>query len=213
MAVVVYFWSRLWPFGRGEEHRAKTVALWSRVAVAFAPAALLGFLFHDAIESRLMYSVPVAVALVAGGVVLIALEYRGHVATFESVHDVSFRTAFGIGMLQCLALFPGTSRSAATIIGAMLLGAGRAAAAEFSFFLAVPTMIGASTLTLVKHGVGFTGQQWALLALGSAVSFATAYAAIAFLMRYIQRHSFTGFGVYRIVLGGIVLLAYFVYGW
>jgi undecaprenyl-diphosphatase len=211
-AVVVYFWSKLWPFGRGEEHRSKTMALWFRVAVAFVPAAAMGFLLHDLITSYLMYSLPVAIALIVGGVVLIALEQRHHDAAFDSVHDLSFRTAFGIGVIQCLALFPGTSRSAATIIGAMLLGAGRSAAAEFSFFLAVPTMLGASTLTIVKEGLGFTPQQWGLIALGSVVSFITAYAAIAFLMRYIQRNSFTGFGIYRIVLGGIVLLAYFVYG-
>lgn len=212
-AVVVYFWGKLWPFGQGDEHRTKTIGLWLRVALAFVPAAILGFLLHDFIETRLMHSVPVAIALVAGGVLLIALESLRHNATFESVHDISFPTALGIGCLQCLALFPGTSRSAATIIGAMLLGTGRAAAAEFSFFLAIPTMLGASTLTMVKHGLSFTAQQWVLLALGGVVSFATAYAAVAFLMRYIQRHSFSGFGVYRIVLGGIVLLTYFVYGW
>ena len=107
-AVVVYFWGTLWPFGRGEDHRAKTIGLWLKVAAAFAPAAVLGFLLHDTIESRLMYSLPVAIALVVGGALLIALERRHREAKFETVHDIGFAPAVGIGVIQCLALFPVT---------------------------------------------------------------------------------------------------------
>lgn len=212
LAVVIYFSKKIWPFGNGEEHRRTTLRIWFNVVAAFVPAAVAGSLFHHTIESYLLFPVPVAIALVAGGMLLIAIERRGHTAKFETVQSLPLATAVAVGMVQCLALFPGTSRSAATIIGAMLLGASRAAAAEFSFFLAVPTMLGASALTIAKNGLGFTPGEWGLIALGSVVSFLTAYGAIAFLMRYIQRHKFTGFGVYRIVLGGIVLLVYLVKG-
>ena len=155
-------------------------------------------------------AIPVAIALVVGGIILILLERRKKESRYTDVPEVPIKTALGIGLFQCLAFFPGTSRSAATIIGAMLLGMNRAAAAEFSFFLAIPTMFAAAALTILESGLGFSAQEWGLLALGSAISFLTAYASVAFLMRYIQRHDFTVFGIYRIVLGGIVLLARFV---
>ena len=217
LSVVLYFWSMLWPFRRSTTPGAvqvgplpiawdaRTMLLWCKVVAGFLPAAVLGFLFDDLIEGYLLYPLPVAIMLVVGGIVLIVIEWRGMGGRVETVHDIGFGTAVLIGFFQCLAMVPGTSRSAATIIGAMLLGLKRPAAAEFSFFLAIPTMMGAFTLSLLKHGVGFTPHQWAVLALGSVVSFIVAYASIAFLMRYIQRHSFAVFGWYRVVLGAIVL--------
>ncbi|GMU91481.1 MAG: undecaprenyl-diphosphatase [Candidatus Hydrogenedentota bacterium] len=209
MAVALYFRKKLWPFGGDEPHRVKTINLWFNIAVAVVPAVVLGLMFDEVIESALFWNVPVAIALVAGGIILIAIESRRHSIRFESVHELGFMTALYIGFFQCLAMIPGTSRSAATIIGAMLLGASRTAAAEFSFFLAIPTMFGASLLTVFKSGFAFTAQEWAVIGLGSIVSFATAYLSVAFLMRYIQRHDFKAFGWYRIALGAAVLIAHF----
>ncbi|MCP4644805.1 MAG: undecaprenyl-diphosphatase, partial [bacterium] len=144
-----------------------------------------------------------------GGLVFIVLEKRPVTMHCETVHDIGFGRAIAIGLFQCLAMIPGTSRSGATIIGGMAVGASRAAAAEFSFFLAIPTMLGATVYTLVKIGVAFTPVQWAAIVVGSVVSFGVAYGAIAFLMRLLKRHTFIPFGWYRIVLGAIVL-AYFL---
>ena len=205
LAVVLYFWRELWPFGQ-QSDRAATIILWAKIAVAFLPAAVLGALLADAIETRLFNSVTVAVALIAGGAVLIALEQRRHRQALASVHAIGYRMALYIGCFQCLAMVPGTSRSAATIIGAMVLGASRPAAAEFSFFLAIPTMLGATAFTLMKSGLQFNGHQWGLLGVGSVVSFLVAYAVIAAFMRWIRTRSFAAFGYYRIALGALVLL-------
>jgi undecaprenyl-diphosphatase len=205
LSVMVYFWKTLWPWAHAQGPAA-AVQVWLRVGVAFVPALVLGLLLDDLIESYLLFPVPVAIALLLGGVVLIWMERRPREARFQQITEIGFGLAFAIGLIQCLALFPGTSRAAATIIGALLLGSSRAVAAEFSFFLAVPTLGGAAVLMLLKHGVGFTREQWGLLLVGSVVSFITAYAAIAWLMRFIQTHRFTVFGWYRIALGLLVLL-------
>jgi len=210
-SVVLYFWKDLWPF-QSREKFGETFRLGILIVVAFLPAAVLGFLFDDYIEEHLMNELTVALALAVGGFVLIGLEMRGPNARIETVHEIGYATAFMIGCFQCLAMVPGTSRSAATIIGGMALGASRSAAAEFSFFLAIPTMLGATALTLLKHGLSFTSEQWVLIAVGSAVSFLVAYASIAFLMGFIKRHSFVPFGVYRIILGALVLAIYFLAG-
>ena len=210
VAVVAYFWGRIWPFSQPVEQRNATIKMWLFICAAFVPAAVLGKLFKKVIEAKLFYDVPIALALVIGGIVLIAIERRKHAERYATVAEIPLAVAVCIGVFQCLAFFPGTSRSAATIIGALMLGAGRAAAAEFSFFLAIPTMFAVAAVNLHEYGLAFSGQEWALLAIGSAMSFATAYGSVAFLMRYIQRHNFSVFGVYRIILGGIVLIAYFV---
>jgi undecaprenyl-diphosphatase len=207
LAVVLYFWKDLWPFGNKHGFN-ETILLWLRIGLAFAPAVVFGVLFDDYIEEKLFNPITVAIALVVGGVVLIVVERRKHTATIPTVHEIGWGTAFLIGLFQCLAMIPGTSRSAATIIGGLLLGASRPAAAEFSFFLAVPTMLGACVYTLLKHGLSFTPQEWGLVAVGSVVSFTVAYAVIAFLMRFIKRHTFIGFGWYRIALGLLVLLLF-----
>lgn len=207
LAVVVYFWNRLWPFTRDTEQRRLRFSLWFKVCVAFVPAAIAGLLFDDYIESKLLSELPVAIALVFGGIAFIVLERLPLSHRFAHAEDIGWRTALGIGALQCLALFPGVSRSGASILGAMILGASRPAAAEFSFFLAIPTMAGAWALTVLKSGLTFTVTEWTALAVGSVVSFVVAYAVIAFLMRFVQQHRFTVFGYYRIILGGLVLVA------
>jgi undecaprenyl-diphosphatase len=212
LAVMVYFFRDLWPFGKGKESFRDTVSLWSKIVVAFLPAAVLGLLLHDAIKALLFHKIPVAIALVIGGILIVLIERIPRVVTVESRQELGYGKAFAIGCLQCLALIPGTSRSAATIIGAMALGTSRAVAAEFSFFLAIPTMLGAFTVEMASAGVAFTARQWALVALGSVVSFTVAYAVVALLMRYIKRHDFQVFGYYRIALGGLLLAWYLLSG-
>ncbi|GMW00036.1 MAG: undecaprenyl-diphosphatase [Candidatus Hydrogenedentota bacterium] len=211
LSVVVYFWSRLWPFAKPPQERRAVFDVWLKVIVAVIPAGVLGLLFDDLIESYLLWEVPVAAALIAGGAALLYIESMSKSPTHTSIADLRYATALKIGLFQCLAMWPGMSRSASTIIGAMLLGASRPVAAEFSFFLAIPTMVGATMLTIVKKGGGFTPHEWSVLAVGCVVSFLVAYASIAFLMAYIQKHDFRIFGWYRIVLGIVVVCVYLLY--
>lgn len=204
LSVCLYFSHQLWPIRDGKLDR-DTISLWSKVVVAFLPAAVLGFLFNDYIET-LFDNTVVAISLIVGGLILIAIERRNHEASATSIKELSYKQAVGIGLIQCLAMIPGTSRSGATIVGGLLLGASRAVAAEFSFFLAIPTMLGATSYTLYKSGLSFSGHQWSLIALGSVVSFLVAYGVIAFLMAFIKKHSFSAFGIYRIILGVVVLI-------
>jgi len=204
MAVCLYFWAELWPLKAGKLD-GRIMSLWARVIAAFMPAAVLGFLLDDWL-GNFFQNFTVAVALILGGIVIILVERRTHQGQTESVHDLTFKQAIAIGFFQCVAMIPGTSRSGATIVGGLLLGANRAVAAEFSFFLAIPTMVGATTYKMYKNGLDFTGHQWNLLAIGSIVSFFVAYGVVAFLMAYIKKHSFTIFGIYRIILGIVVLL-------
>lgn len=210
LSVVVYFWNDLWPFQQTADERRKKFVLWSKIVLAVLPAVFFGVMLNDVIEGYLAFPVPVALALFIGGVVLILAERRSEQGPITDVQDISYPAALFIGLFQCLAMVPGTSRSAATIIGAMLLGARRPIAAEFSFFLAIPTMLGAAVYKTLDYGLAFTAEQWGLLAVGSAVSFLIAYASIAFLMRFIQNHRFTVFGVYRMILACIVLLYFYV---
>lgn len=209
LSVMVYFWKDLWPFmGDPFETRGRFV-LWAKIVAAFLPAAVMGALFDDWIEEKLFNPITVAVALLVGGVILILLERRKAAGRVPTARAMTFTTAIAIGTIQCIAMIPGTSRSAATIIGAMALGASRTAAAEFSFFLAIPTMAGATALTVFKRGVAFTGEQWLVLGVGCVVSFLVAYAVIAVLMNYIRRHDFRPFAYYRIALA-VAVLAYFL---
>ena len=205
-AVVLYFWRDLWPWSTSGQKRIDMYRMWLKIGVAFAPAVVLGLAFADTLDRYLLAPLPVGIALLAGGIVLIAVEKIGHREKVSSVADFTFKMAFIIGLFQCLAMFPGTSRSAATIIGALLLGASRPAAAEFSFFLAIPTMAGATGLTIVKKGLAFTPSEWSLLAVGSVVSFGVAYFVIGAFMSYVKRKNFTIFGYYRIALAGAVFL-------
>ena len=209
LSVVLYFWKDLWPFVRDRQESLARITLWMKIVCGFIPAAVLGALLDKWIKAKLFNPTTVGLALLIGGVILIALEWRQRSPKIALARDITFGTAFMIGLFQCLAMIPGTSRSAATIIGAMMLGASRVAAAEFSFFLAIPTMFGAMAFTLLKHGLSFTTEQWLVVAVGSVVSFLVAYAVIAMFMNYIRRHDFKPFGYYRIALGAVVL-AYFL---
>ncbi len=206
LAVVFYFFRRLFPWSGGPEDRRAVRNLWGRAGVAVLPAAALALAFGDWIETHLFQPWIVALALVAGGVALIVLERRHRPPRVTALPDLTWPVALGIGWIQCLAMIPGTSRSAATIIGAMLLGCSRLVAAEFSFVLAVPTMALASAYALTKADLAsWSAAEWTALATGFAVSFAVAWGVVAFLMRFIQRRDFRPFGWYRIVLGGLVL--------
>ncbi len=208
LAVVAYFWHDLWPFTANREETKARFVLWSKIVLAFLPAAVLGALLNEVIETKLFNATTVALALLIGGILLIVLEKWPRQGAIPSARAIPLRIAFLIGIIQCISMIPGTSRSAATIIGAMALSASRVAAAEFSFFLAIPTMLGATAFTIMKHGIHFTGQQWAVMGVASVVSFLVAYAVVASLMNYIRRHDFIPFGYYRIALG-LVVLAYF----
>lgn len=207
LAVMVYFWEKLFPFGKGQsrEERGKILELWKKVLIGVVPALVLGAAFDDYIETHLFNPQVVAGALIIGGLALLYLENRSRSSSINSFGELSYATAFWIGMIQCLAMIPGTSRSAATIIGAMLLGASRLLAAEFSFFLALPTMVAASGYSLWKQGLALTGSQLGILAVGFITAFLVAWLVVAAFMKFIARHNFKLFAYYRIILGGIIL--------
>lgn len=209
LSVLVFFRKKLWPFVSDKDERNKKFILWSKVILAVIPAVILGLKFDDAIDLYLFNPLTVSIALIFYGILLIAIESFNKKKTSyktESVMDISYKTALLIGFFQCLAMVPGTSRSAATIIGAMLLGASRFAAAEFSFFLAIPTMIGASALKIFKNGLSFTTPEWLALATGFIVSYVVAFFVIKIFMDYISKKDFKVFGIYRIFVGIIVLV-------
>lgn len=214
LAVVIVFWKKLWPFGKDPVSKSTTlnvlsVNIWYKTILAVVPALVLGALFGSVVEEKLFNPLTVAIALVVGGIILILIERKQAVSSVVFTSAITYRTAFLIGLFQCLAMIPGTSRSAATIIGAMLLGASRTAAVEFSFFLAIPTIFAASAYSLLKHGVAMTGNEFAILVVGFIAAFLTAWAVIKFFLAYIQTHDFKVFGYYRIVLG-LAILALFL---
>jgi len=207
LSVVVYFRDRIFPFGAGKsgDQKKSIWEMWWKVAVGVLPAIIIGGLLGKKIQAFLFNPLTVAISLAAGGVILILVERRKKTATIASVAELRFPTAFSIGLFQCLSMIPGTSRAAATIIGAMFLGASRPVAVEFSFFLAIPTMIAASGYSLLSHRVAVSSSEWIALAVGFAVSFVVALGIIAFLMSYIRKHDFTPFGYYRIALAVVIV--------
>ncbi len=207
LAVVLYFWHDLWPWSpRADGGARKAVwALWHRILVAVVPALAAGALLADTIETHLFNRWVVAGALLVGGIALIALERRPRTATVRQVSEITFRAALAVGCFQCLALIPGTSRSAATILGALWLGFDRRLAARFSFFLAIPTLAAAAAYALLRHGRWLSRAEGMALAIGLLAAFVVAWSTVAFLMRFIQRHDFRPFGWYRIGLALIVL--------
>ena len=215
LAVILLFFRKLDPLDRGksEKLRYKTWRLWMLVIVAIIPSGILGLLLDDWMDEHLHNYQVVSAMLILYGAAFILMEKRNALrpAIFQSVYEMDLKTALLIGCFQALSLVPGTSRSGATILGAILLGVGRSAGAEFSFFMAIPTMLGASVIKTVKFiasGVGITGLEVGILLTGCAVSFLVSMLVIRGLMAYIRDRSFAGFGVYRIVLG-IAVLAYF----
>ena len=207
LSVMVYFKNRLFPIEKSIDQLRKMhiVGVWKKTIAGVSPAIVIGGAFGGFVEEKLFNPTVVAIALVVGGVVLIIVETMKKKVRFATVNDMPYRIAVAIGFFQCIAMAPGTSRSAATIIGAMLLGMSRLAAAEFSFFLAIPTMLAASAYSLLKSSLALTMTEWAVLLVGFIVSFLTAWAVIAGFMRYIQSHDFKPFGYYRVALGIIVL--------
>ena len=215
LAVVVLFFHKLNPFSpdKTPAEKKNTWNLWAKVVVSIIPSGVVGVLFDDWMDANLHTSTVVAAMLIVYGVAFILVErrYQGRRLAVSDVDHMDWKTAIGIGLFQCLSLIPGTSRSGSTILGGILLGASRSAAAEFSFFMAIPTMLGASGIKLLKFfmtGVGFAGPEIAVLLVGCAVSFLVSLLVIRGLMNYVRHHSFSAFGVYRIVLG-ILVLAYF----
>ncbi|AOT70807.1 undecaprenyl-diphosphate phosphatase [Geosporobacter ferrireducens] len=208
LSVVIYFHDKLIPFSGNKtiRQRRDIWRLWKKTAVGVIPALVLGALFADLIEEYLFNPYTVAIALVVGGIILIWMESRRKSYRINYLEELRYGTVFLIGIFQCLAMVPGTSRSAATIIGAMALGASRNVAAEFSFFLAIPTMAAASGYSLLKSATMMTGEQWMLLAVGFIVSFFVALVVISMFMGYIRRKDFKPFGYYRIILGILILV-------
>ena len=230
LAVIVLFFHKLNPFSpsKTDEEKKQTWQLWFKVVVSIIPSGIVGVLFDDWMDTHLHNGIVVSVALIVYGIAFIVVEARNQHGRFErgkdgtahlklttvnDVYDITYKTALIIGLFQCLSLVPGTSRSGSTILGAIIIGIGRPAGAEFSFFMASPTMLGASAIKGLKFllsGVSATGTEIGVLVVGCVVSFLVSLLVIRGLMQYVRSHSFSAFGVYRIVLG-IVVLAYFAF--
>lgn len=215
LAVLVLYFHKLNPFSgkKSQKEKKETLSLWGKVIVAAIPAAIAGLLLDDLISGVLSVPLVVAIALIVYGVAFILIENRRKKPQIQSLSQLSYKTAFMIGVFQILSLVPGTSRSGSTILGAKLLGTSRFVAAEFSFFLAIPMMVGASGVRLLKYimqGLSFSANEWGVLIVGSVVAFAVSVVAIKFLMGFIRKHDFKAFGWYRIVLG-IIVIAYFLF--
>jgi len=214
LAVVYLFFHKLNPLSpkKTTQDRKDVMSLWSKVIVGMLPAAIIGIPLDDWFDEH-FYNYPVvAIALIVYGILFIVVENlnRRNRPAVQSFRDLSYKTAFAIGLFQVLSLIPGTSRSGATILGAILLGTSRSLAAEFSFFMSIPVMFGASALKLVKFGFHFTGLETAILLVGMITAFIVSILAIKFLMNYIKKHDFKVFGWYRIVLG-VIVIAYFFF--
>ena len=227
LAVVVLFWNQIWPFGK--DNKTKPVKqsgflsyckrdiwiLWFKIIAACLPAAVVGIFFDEYFEKLFYNGVCVAAALIVFGIGFILIENRnkGRSVKINSLSEITFQTAFMIGVFQLIAaVFPGTSRSGATILGALLIGVSRTVAAEFTFFLAIPVMFGASLLKIVKFGFSFSGNEIMILATGMITAFIVSIIVIRFLMGYIKKHDFKVFGWYRIILGTIVLIYFGIMG-
>ena len=233
LAVVVLFWNKIWPFAltaaqrRGEAKRRQETGelqskistifrtdiwnLWFHILVSCVPAAVIGVLFDDLFDALFYNYICVAIALIVFGVAFILVENwnKGRTAKINSLGEITYTTAMLIGIFQVLAaIFPGTSRSGATIVGALLIGVSRTIAAEYTFFLAIPVMFGASLLKVVKFGFDFTGQELLILTIGTVVAFVVSLLSLRFLMGYVKKHDFKIFGWYRIILGVIVLICF-----
>ena len=219
IAVIVLFFSKLNPFDarKNEKQKTMTWSLWFKVCVAILPSGIVGVLFDDWMDAHLHNGIVVALMLIAYGIAFIFVERRNEGLTpkVNSVWAIDLKTAILIGCFQCLSLIPGTSRSGSTILGAILLGVGRGAGAEFSFFMAIPTMVGASAIKLLKFlmsGAGASGLEIMVLLVGCVVSFVVSLLVIKALMEYVRKHSFASFGYYRIGLGAVVLIYFLIKG-
>ena len=217
LAVVLMYFKTICPFGFGKDkqERKDTWNLWGKILVACLPAAIIGILFDDWLDKHLYNSVVVSLALIIYGIIFIVIESKNFdKRNVKKLNDITYKQAAGVGCFQLLSLIPGTSRSGSTIIGGLILGLERSVAAEFTFFLAIPVMVGASLLKLLKYilkvGLAFQAGELLLLGVGCLVAFIVSILIIKFLMNYIRKHDFKVFGYYRIVLG-ILVLAYFLF--
>lgn len=216
MAVIILFWERMWPFQFKDKEKPvvikETFSIWFKVVVACIPGVIVTLLFDDYVEEHFQTSTIIAVALIVYGVLFIVVENWNKKRTpkVNDLEEITYKTAFVIGLFQVLAIVPGTSRSGATIIGALLIGVSRVAAAEFTFFLAVPVMLGWSMIKVLKFGFSYTRVEVATLLVGVVSAFLVSLFVINFLMGYIKKHDFKVFGIYRIILG-IVVLSYFAF--
>lgn len=214
LAVVILFWDKMFPFQLKDKKepviKKETFSLWFKVVVACIPGAVVTLLFDDYVEAHFQTPIVIAIALIFYGIAFIVVERwnKKRVPKIKNLTDITYQTALYIGLFQVLSIVPGTSRSGATIIGALLIGVSRVAAAEFTFFLAVPVMIGMSFLKILKYGLAFTSSELIVLVIGMGVAFIVSVLVIRFLMSFIKKHDFQAFGWYRIVLG-IIVLCYF----
>lgn len=215
LAVLVLYYQKLDPFDKRKTKikKKQTLQLWSKVIVGVIPAAVIGFLFDDIIEGYLSKNFVIAVALITYGIIFILIEKHPRQEKIRTLEQVNYFSALKIGFFQCLALIPGTSRSGATILGGLYCGCSRTVASEFSFFLAIPVMFGASLLKVIKYFVNvglFSLSQLVLLFVGTVVAFIVSLFAIKALLNYVKKHDFTVFGWYRIILGVFVILFFYV---
>ena len=213
LAVLTLYFHKLNPFSPRKtlDEKKDTMSLWFKVVVAVIPSGVIGVLFEDKIDTLFFNPITVALALILYGVIMILIEGNVRKSKVKGFSEMSYKLAFSIGIFQCLALIPGTSRSGSTIIGAILLGTSKYVATEFSFFMAIPTMLGASALKLLKAGFGFSSYEWLVLFVGSLVAYIVSIFAIRFLMDYIRKHDFKVFGYYRIILGFLVLSYFYLF--
>lgn len=220
MAVIVMFWNKLWPFRRVPVSDTKKVVkvrmaslnLWFKVLVGSIPAGVLGLIFDDILDKYLYNHITVAITLIIYGILFIVIEFvnKKRRPRVRKLSQLTYKDAFLIGLFQALSLIPGTSRSGSTILGGISIGTSRTVASEFTFFLAVPAMLGASALKLLKFGLNFSVMEFVILINGMIVAFAVSLLCIRFLMNFIKKHNFNFFGIYRIILGAIVLAAFFL---
>lgn len=220
MAVIVMFWNKLWPFKKVPvsdtqkvfKLRKASVNLWLKVLVGSIPAGVLGLLFDDILDKYLYNHITVAVTLIIYGILFIVIEFvnKKRKPRVTKLTDLTYKDALLIGLFQALSLIPGTSRSGSTILGGISIGTSRTVASEFTFFLAVPAMLGASALKILKYGFNFSVMEFVILVNGMITAFAISLLCIRFLMNFIKKHNFNIFGIYRIILGAIVLTAYFL---
>ena len=210
IAVLVYFIKKLWPFTKDEIKNKETLNIWYKTIVAILPAIFFGALFADFIKEKLFNPWVVAISLLIGGLIILFIEDKKKTVKIVSIGDLSFKTAFFIGLIQCLSMIPGVSRSASTIMGGIVLGASRVVSTEFSFFLAIPTMFAASAYSLLKYEGALNLNQIFILLIGFIVSFFVALAIVKFLINFVQKHNFKIFGYYRIILGIIILLYFLI---
>lgn len=214
LAVIILYFNKLNPFSRkkSKEEKKETWPVWLKVLIGVIPAGVLGIIFDDWLDEHFYNYITVSVTLIIYGVLFILIEQKNknRMPKIEDFSKLSYRTAFEIGLFQVLSLIPGTSRSGATILGATLLGASRPVAAQFSFFMSIPIMLGASALKIIKFGFDFTGMEIAILLTGLVVAFVVSLFAIKFFMKYIKNHSFKAFGWYRIALGALVLTYFLI---